>query len=459
MYSLIRLGPMAIIPLPSSVVTILYIVLFDVIVPVLLTWCVKVILSARNLRVIYEHRKVLHLQPLLFPAPISQGVSSTRTSLLLAVASTVTFCLAVSGGFAITGISRKEVVSKPVSVLVEAASPGNYVDYSKKASENGDVVSGYVLLAMSSQFCVSLREKSVVIYASYNTLFDLDRIMFPVIGNELVNTTCLVKDNGHVEKVAIHFLRTYNQSLWNQSGCRLQTGNFQSEELKLVNASFEGDCAFQLLDTWCSSYKRIFCVGIVARDRRFSVLTVEYPRNASVEERKLFNNGQPLVEPLFIDYRPESISVRSMAYLLSTTASCHPYEARTLSLLSFRRDAVVEKYISKKKTELNLVQLAATGGAALLFTLCLGLFAFSCWNEVVMKAGRKGYNQFYSPGDMLSCAISETLNDGTCRFKSDKIGVIRICNGEPHLVFDDARDSSDTESFESISTAFASDLG
>lgn len=381
----------------SSVVSAVYAILFELLLPVLLAWLVRILLSSRNLKLIYHDRKRFRLGPTRLALFSDQGLSQIATGRIIASITTVTILLAVAGAFSINGISRRETLPRKVRLLADAASPEEVIDFKRHISEDAKLISGTVLLLQ--QWCYASVGNKRVTYAKVNDIPDIHTVKWPS-SMTMVNSTCLTRDSEFVEQIVRNdTLAEEDPSI---EGCGLQIKAATSSPLAEARSTLTGECKLELIETWCSHFRKLSCVTLLKHSKGYIISHHDFGNT--------LRNSTQMVENIVLDnrfmlHKLNSQQMRSISYLLDVGFGIALGKATDMVSETLRTDTSVMAYGDGiQETDVDVTLLSMTLGSALCITVLIGIYAIFSWERHVRHPSRQKYNRFHSTADLLAYA-------------------------------------------------------
>ena len=417
----------------------------EVVLSLCLLQFLRAILCWHNLKTLYNERKPLRLKSTKLSLFCDPGLAPPNLLRLAITIAVVVLGLTGIGGFCIVGITVPEYETVKVRNKVVAAK-GNYIDFRDHVSEDGELVSGTVLL-LQSLTCSRSDQETRYVYGMVNDLADLTSVKWPAgvvksyVGGK--SSSCLMGNSGFEDEVILELrksLQPTNFTANSVTRCyasvrNLDVSDVAENEFTLflretdqdgtgaVSDSDGKDCSFQVLEVWCSNYHTLRCVVLLKLLDDFQVIML------LAERGRISDN---VIGSVRITIRPDSEQLKSMAFLSGIPQ--RPVIIPTLLkmvMLRVESNAEVKRFVGKKDvTQVDVALLASTLGPAVFITVVTGLIACGGWAIFIARPGRRGYNKFNSASDALSCLKVETFRDGGCRFRRDGGALLEVRDGE-----------------------------
>lgn len=384
----------------SSVVSAVYAILFDILLPILLAWLVRILLSSRNLKLIYDDRKRFSLGPTRLAIFVHQGLSPIATGRFIASITTIIILLTMVGAFSINGISRRERIPQKFRLLVDTASPEEVIDFKRHLSEDGSLVSGTVLLLRQSSFA-SFGNKRLT-YAKVNDIRDINTVKWPS-SMTMYNSTCVTEKNGFVERTVM--TDALAEEYLSTEGCSLHIKPANYSLLSEAMSNLTGNCDLEIIETWCSHFQQLSCVTLLKHPNGYTTSHQNIWGSHDKLRNTLHTVDNFVIQNRVISRKLTSQQMRAMSYLLDVGFRIEERQATDMVSLTIRTDTHVLVYGDEiKETDVDTTLLSMTLGPAISFTVLIAIHAIVGWERHIRRSSRQNYNRFHSTADLLAYA-------------------------------------------------------
>lgn len=225
----------------------------------------------------------------------------------MVVISALVVGLSVTGGFGIVG--ETEIMYEDVRVKNKVVSAnGSYINFRDHISEDGQLVSGTVLL-LRSLFCIGSSVYNITLFSCTNDLDDLKIVKSP-IDNPVLNSTCVMEESGFTNEITRHesnAIQASSQGAFRTCSTLVDVVDVPKNDITrvLTSLKIDANCTLYIEEVWCSNFLTIYCVGSIKIAGGFGELHVFVDTYGT----------RLLLTALRTEKRPAPELLKSMAFL------------------------------------------------------------------------------------------------------------------------------------------------
>eukprot|EP00178_Gracilaria_changii_P002999 TRINITY_DN14402_c0_g1_i1.p1 TRINITY_DN14402_c0_g1~~TRINITY_DN14402_c0_g1_i1.p1 ORF type:complete len:494 (+),score=41.38 TRINITY_DN14402_c0_g1_i1:1619-3100(+) len=407
----------------SNIVSGLYVMVFELLVPLILGFALQKYISTCNHRALRNGKHSLRLTTTRISAFADYGITSRARARLTSSLGCFALVLTIVGSFAIDDRSRMSTTF--VNAQLQSAitnTSNNIIDFTKHVSENGVRVSGTFLFSSSALVCHQVDSSEELFYSAVGS-FDEDMESLSYLRTEVptVNYSCAYARNGFVNGVQVR--EKYFDRIEFDLNC-LPVSNITVRESSVWQVNASSSCSdVEILGFWCANFEKLVCVMQVGIDQRYVLIVVTrgVGNSASLRRRESSQN-----------YMMHSRMLKSAAYLIATETFSGFTEAFALSRMSIMRNSLVEVEAGEVlETEVSSGLFLGTAGVATVITIIACLVSFLNWREHVVKNDLSGKNSLSGAMDVMLLAAT-FVGNGECVGTNEGV-VVGVSGHEPRV--------------------------
>lgn len=354
-----------IIPVSSNILTISYIISFEILLQVAFSYLVSSIFVTLNNHWLAKPHGLLLCRSRLDKL-VNFGLSARKVSRTFSLLGIISFILTVIGSFSINGKSSPNfvVATAPVmTALTKASSP--YLDYSKHVSPDATRVSATFLLASQSMLCGSHTSFDVEMFSVMNNYSDLLSVSHSP--ETPSNSTCISQEFGY-QNAVLYKSSQYPFDI-DLSSCNFSVAVMMKPNThEIVNGSVF-NCEAEFVSAVTANYYRIFLIMQIKTSLGYLFVFRDgglYPNYAPIRHFM----GIPHLK----DTPYDDQVLLSTAYIYAVGTLVSPIDAFWIAQTEVRRNGRVLKIDGQKRESVvNEKMFMATAGMALGLFITTGL--------------------------------------------------------------------------------------
>lgn len=418
--------------LSSNIISGIYDVLFEILLPILLGLFVRSCLSSWNVRCLFHKNQTIRLEGTRLAVFVDTGLSTRTASRVLATVGGLIVLLTIAGSPSINGVSRPATaIVTGHTVITNATSPDELIDFTKHVSEDGERASATYHLAMEAVKCRTLNSTLNVFNPSIGQIEDLTSVNVLRFNHVANNSKCWNEGDGFKAKVLTSSRVLKNETLFSE--CFVEQFDFTNSSSKMWRQNIVlRNCAANMTYVWCATYEHPYCIGPAISAEGHSVIYLLLRQG----EQPLFLPEQPNTADMVVsDYAFHEKSIKSMAYLFSIPGPLMYTEYWVMVRSAVKQNVRIPKYVTDElvqSTEIDAILFSCTAGLALISTFAIALVAFFLWWQNVQMPGRKECNSLNSAEDAMRCAVANAFHKPDYQIPREGI-LVGVSRKRPHV--------------------------
>eukprot|EP00178_Gracilaria_changii_P015771 TRINITY_DN4433_c0_g1_i1.p1 TRINITY_DN4433_c0_g1~~TRINITY_DN4433_c0_g1_i1.p1 ORF type:complete len:471 (+),score=57.28 TRINITY_DN4433_c0_g1_i1:158-1570(+) len=426
----------------SNLISGLYFIIFETLLPLFLSFALQKLISAYNLHTIYNRKQPLHLTKTRLSIVCTYGISSAKHARLASILGSLVLLLCILGSFSIDGRSRRATTLNNAQYFITAASGDDeMIDFAQHISANGTMVSAAYIMARAASNCRVQNVGTRIMFSAVGS-YDGDINLISHARSSLPsNLTCAYEQNGFRNGATFvqehtsqerrfgrdcQLFNEYSETIANDSSLALarKRRNGTIWEARAHIRCSKGDA--EVMQTWCASFENLLCLSQVRLDGRFFVMF-------QVFESAIAFPRAVIIAPRYTEQAERSRTMQSAVFLMARSLNPDVAGALGLSRVSIKRNTKVEMDAGEVlETEIIVWLIIVTAGLATVLTLSVCILALIRWRQYVVQHGLKEKNSLSGAMGIMSLAAEVVGDDHGEGLISD--GVIVGVNGNERRV-------------------------
>lgn len=395
----------------SNLISGLYIIGFELLLPLVLSFFLQRLISAQNINTLYNRKQPLRLAKTRLSLFCNYGLSTRNHARIASLLGSAVLVLTMIGSFSINGNSRKAIVLKMAHLRVSPSiRDKDVINFMEHVSPDGLSVSATFAMARDASVCFVSNRTSITRYFAVGSYDGNMSALADYNSFNTLNISCANARKGFVKGTLIHEQFRFERSLILKvlDYCkhaylpiRNRTGMWQGEAIVNCNGTMA-----EVMETWCARYSYYICVTQLEMDVGFSLWYAKLGPTGVMHSR---------IPYYYSEIAASTKMMQSTAHMMATGVMHHFGKAETMSRLSIKSNVNVQVESGDEfQTEVSTWLFLSTAATAVMITAMVCIWALIVWKMYVVGRELKGRNTVSGAMDIMLLAAA-VARDGNGR--------------------------------------------